>query len=65
MTEEERVALAMCLLNDTLGMDDVPKFIIDRVSVAVILLDPYESDDIDMAIAEASSALEMTPAMCR
>ena len=42
MTEEERVALAISLLNDTLGMDDVPKFIIDRVSVAVILLDPYD-----------------------
>ena len=58
MTEEERVALAVSVLNHTLGMDALPISIMDQLSVAVILLDPYEEDDIDQAIREAYEALE-------
>ena len=58
MTEEERVALAVSVLNHTLGMDALPISIMDQLSVAGILLDPYEEDDIDQAIREAYEALE-------
>lgn len=58
MTEEERVALAVSVLNHTLGMDDLPISIMNRLSTAVILLDPYEEDDIDQAITDAYEALE-------
>lgn len=58
MTEEERIALAVSVLNDTLGMDDLSESLINRLSIAVILLDPYESDDVNMAIAEAYAAVQ-------
>ena len=58
MTIEERVKIALSVINCTLAIDDLPLEILNRLSTLYVLLDE-EANEHEIAVAEEEALIAM------